>query len=95
MLFAILRAALVVPGRVDEQSPQPTPPFTPPPGRHWKIFAICGPVMIVSGIVLRVLGDAGTGNFLIVIGATILANHLYMRFRALDVVDVYNAGTMQ
>jgi hypothetical protein len=48
-------------------------------------------VLIVSGIVLRLLGDAGTGNFLVVLGATILANHLYMRFRALHIVDVFVA----
>jgi hypothetical protein len=88
MLFAIFRAALVVPGKVDEQSPQPTTPLTPPSGWHWQIYALLGPVLIVCGIVLRVLGDAGTGTFLVVIGATNLASHLYIRFRALDIVEV-------
>ena len=59
----------------------------PPPGRHWKIYALLGPVLVVSGIVLRFLHDAGTGNFLVVMGVTNLASYLYMRFRALDVVD--------
>ena len=86
MLFAIFRAALVVPGRVAEQSLQPTTPLTPPSGWHWQIYALLGPVLIVSGIMLRFL-DAGTGNFLVVIGATMLAGHLYMRSVVLDVVD--------
>ena len=87
-LFGVFSAGLIVPGRVDDHPRQSTPPLTPPSGRHWKIYAICGPVLIVSGIVLRFLGDAGTGNFLVVIGATMLAGHLYMRPRALYVHDV-------
>ena len=73
---------------MDEHRAQPTTPLTPSPGWHWQIYAICGPVLIVSGIVLRILGGAGTGNFLVVIGATMLAGHLYMRFRALYAHDV-------
>jgi len=87
MILAVVRAALLVRARVDVHLLQSTTPLAPPPGRHWKIYAICGPVLVISGIVLRVLGDAGTGNFLVVMGATYLVSHFYMRFGALDVVD--------
>ena len=84
LLLAVVRVVLIVPGKRDEQTPTL---LTPPSGRHWKIYALLGPVLIVSGIVLHFLHDAGTGNFLVVMGVTNLASYLYMRFRALDVVD--------
>jgi hypothetical protein len=77
-------------GRVTEPASLPPAPLAPPPGWHWKVFVACGPLLIVVGVLLRWLGHAGTGAFIAVIGACVLSTHLYMRFRALDVVDGFH-----
>jgi hypothetical protein len=77
--------------RAEPTAPIPAP-LVPPPGWHWKVFAACGPFLIVFGILLRWLGHAGTGTFIIVIGACVLFTHLYMRFRAPDAVDRFHTS---
>ena len=64
--------------------------LVPPSGWHWKIFTACGPLMIVVGVPLRWFGDVEAGAFIAVVGACVLFTHLYMRFRALDIVDSFH-----
>jgi hypothetical protein len=46
--------------------------------------------LIVVGVPLRWFGDVEAGAFIAVVGACVLLTHLYMRFRALDVVDRFH-----